>query len=335
MDAQTGNVEHEAEGYTDGDGTFELGCPSVGEDVSGSVSLDNSVARIVPNTTAGTFNVGLGDCGHTLDVVVSADEGRTWTNAMYSIDNSRDHMNSRSRVDIEVNGQGNTTRCEWVAETNTIRLVNSAADCIWGGFGVFAFPHEYGHAVHEELGGETPKIGTGCSNHYPGTPVETFPCAYNEGWANYHALITLPTEVYPASKITPDPRAIESKYENNSFYSSGMDGSLDEGPVMSFFYDLFDGGSGESHDLLNLDVQDVLSVMGSCKVQVSGSWIRPTGIDHLIWCLENQVDSDITGGDDYFTARGVHPTSENQGNHSWNEAHVRKLWLKNLYNVNG
>ncbi len=34
---------------------------------------------------------------------------------------------------------------------------------------------------------------------------------------------------------------------------------------------------------------------------VSGSWIGPTGIDHLIWCLENQVDTDVTEGDDYFT----------------------------------
>ena len=59
------------------------------------------------------------------------------------------------------------------------------------------------------------------------------------------------------------------------------------------------------------------------------------GIDHLIWCPENQVDSDIAGGDDYFTTRDPHPTQENQGNHNWNEAHVRKLWLRNLYNVNG
>ena len=333
-DGQTGYVDYRAEGYTEEDGVFKLGCPSVGEDVSGSVSLDNSVARIVPNARAGSFNVGPGDCGHTLDIVVSADEGRTWTNAIYSIENSRALMNSRSKVNIEVNGAGNTSKCVW-DRINTIRLVNADADCIWGGFGIFAFAHEYGHAVHEELGGGTAELGTGCGNHQPGSPTETFPCAYNEGWANYHGLITMPTSVYPPSVIPSDPRAIESKYENNTYYSSGLDGSRDEGPIMSFFYDLFDGGGGESHDLLDLDVQDVLTVMGNCEVRVSGSWIAPTGIDHLIWCLENGVDSDITGGDDYFTTRSVHPTAENQSDHSWNETHVRKLWLKNLYNVNG
>ena len=335
-DGQTDYLEYEADGYTDEDGVFKLGCPSVGEDVSGSVSLDNSVARIVPNARAGSFNVGLGDCGHKLDIVVSADEGRTWTNAMYSIGNSRDQMNSRSKINIAVNQPSRYPNCHWDRTTTTIKMLNTKDDdCIWGGYGVFAFAHEYGHAVHEELGGGIQSINYGCSRHYPGAPVETLSCAYKEGWANYHALITLPTEVYPSNRIKPDRRAIESKYENNSFYSSGMDGSLDEGPVMSFFYDLFDGGSGESHDLLDLDVQDVLSVMGSCKVLVSGSWIRPAGIDHLIWCLENQVDSDITGGDDYFTTRDPHPTKENQSNHSWNETHVRKLWLKNLYNVTG
>lgn len=76
--------------------------------------------------------------------------------------------------------------------------------------------------------------------------------------------------------------------------------------------------------------------MDSCQVLVSGSWIQPiTGIDHLIWCLGNQVDSDITGGNDYFSARDVHPTSEDQGDHNWNETHVRKMWLKNPYNVTG
>ncbi|WP_419167879.1 hypothetical protein [Candidatus Palauibacter sp.] len=124
VDGQTGNVEREAEGYTDEDGIFELGCPSVGEEVSGSASLDNSVARIVPNTGAGGFNFGLGDRGYTLDIVVSPDEGRTWTNAMYSIGNSRDQMNSRSKLDIEVNGPGNTDECEWEDGINTIQLVN-------------------------------------------------------------------------------------------------------------------------------------------------------------------------------------------------------------------
>lgn len=333
-DGQSGEAEASGEGEADEDGEFDVGCPSLGDDVSGTTSFNNAMMKIVPNTKAGHFSISTGDCGHTLDVHVSADEGRTWTNAWHSIENSRAEMNSRTKVNIEVNGVGNTRKCDWNL-IDTIRLVNADVDCIWGGLGVFAFAHEYGHAVHEELGGGTAILGNGCATHYPGSPAETFPCAYNEGWANYHALITLPTSVYPSSKITPDPRAIESKYENNTYYSSGLDGSLDEGPVMSFFYDLFDGGSGESHDLLDLDVQDVLTVMGNCQVRVSGSWIAPTGIDHLIWCLENGVDSDITGGDDYFTTRTVHPTEENQSDHSWNETHVRKLWLKNLYNVNG
>ena len=174
VDGQTGDVEYEAEGYADGDGVFTLACPSVGEDVSGRVSMDNSAAKIVPNTEAGAFSVGPGDCGHTLDVVAASDEGRTWTNAMYSIDNSRDRMDSRSKVNIAVNQPSQVQECHWDKTTTTIKLLNTEDDdCIWGGYGVFTFPHEYGHAVHEELGGGTARIGNGCSSHYPGTPVET------------------------------------------------------------------------------------------------------------------------------------------------------------------
>ena len=61
----------------------------------------------------------------------------------------------------------------------------------------------------------------------------------------------------------------------------------------------------------------------------------PTGIDHLIWCLEAQVDSDVTEGDDYFQSRSVHPTSQNQSDHDWMESRVRTLWLKNLYKEDG
>ena len=327
-------------GYAGEDGVFYVPCPTTGpffeQYFSGSASFDNSRARIIPNTTAGGFKIWPGDCGHWLVIDVPADEGRTWTNAMHTIKNSRALMNARGKLDIEVNGPGNST-CGWVNFYQRILVVNvDLLDCIWGGFGVFAFPHEYGHAVHDTLGGGQARPVTDCSQHYPGWPAESFTCAYNEGWAHYHGLVTVPTSVFPPDIITPHELAIESNYENNRFYALGLDGSLDEGPVMSFFYDLFDGGSGESHDLIDLDIQDVLTVMNDCKVLVSGVWIQPpAGIDHLIWCLENGVDTDITGGDDYFTARSVHPTAENQSDHYWDETHVRKLWLKNLYNVDG
>ena len=103
---------------------------------------------------------------------------------------------------------------------------------------------------------------------------------------------------------------------------------------MAFFWDLFDG-TRESHDSLELDQIDVTSMMSRCKVRQGSAWISPSGIDHLIWCLEANVDADITGGDDYSSTRSPDPTDQNQRNHAWNENHVRALWLKNLYNVNG
>lgn len=75
--------------------------------------------------------------------------------------------------------------------------------------------------------------------------------------------------------------------------------------------------------------------MKDCGVRSGGSsWNSPDGIDHLIWCLENQVDTAITNGDDYFQERESHPTQENQNDHSWDEDHIRTMWLMNLYDEN-
>ena len=103
--------------------------------------------------------------------------------------------------------------------------------------------------------------------------------------------------------------------------------------ISSFFYDLTDGTS-ESHDAIDLGTGDVSFVMRTCSVR-QGTWISPTGIDHLIWCLEAEVDTEIAGGDDYFTRRDPDPTDQNQNNHSWDEEDIRTLWLKNLYLVDG
>ena len=123
-----------------------------------------------------------------------------------------------------------------------------------------------------------------------------------------------------------------AELESNIFL--GGDGSIDEGQVAAFLYDLTDENISEPHDNLIIDGADLAEVMGPCKVR-QGSWRRPDGIDHLIWCLENQVDSAITGGNDYFTERENHPTHENESDHSWDEDDVRTSWLKNLYDVSG
>ena len=218
-----------AEGFAENDGTFTVPCPGYGLEINGFISLENSLVEIVPNTVAGGFSVSPG-CGYEVQMYVTdVAAARTWVNALDAIPNSATAFGSRSKVAVEVNVVAET--CDFQYWLDKIRLSDDTThDCIWGAFGMWAFAHEYGHAVHEELGGGLVDLtGNECSAHLPGLPVETLACAYNEGFADYHGFITK-TTVYG---LGDHANYSLSAYENNSHYSSGMDGSRDEGPMRS------------------------------------------------------------------------------------------------------
>ena len=317
-------------GVSDSQGRIRVACPDFSAQGAGTVSFDDAKAKIVPRTDH-TFSWGHGDCGEELDVTLPSREGRTWVNAWHSIRNSEQKFVTRRKMRIQVNPPGET-RCGYLPAPDVIRVIqNGRWRCIWGSYGLFVLPHEYGHALHEKSLGGVAAIDTTCYTHYPHTR-EALGCAYNEGWADYYALAVRPTVFGSAVPWLSDYS--DKKFGDNEYYETGYDGAHYSGIITAFFYDLFDDTS-EPHDSLDLDEETVTRMMGRCKVKEGTTWISPTGIDHLIWCLEAQVDTVITGGDDYFTTRDPDPTDQNQSDHGWNEDHIRTLWLKNLYNVDG
>ena len=317
-------------GRTDSQGRIQVACPDFSLEGSGTVSFDDAKARIIPRTDH-DFSWGHGDCGDEFEVTLPSREGRTWVNAWHTIRNSEQRFVSRRKMRIQVNPPGETA-CGYLPEPDVIRVIqNDFRRCIWGSYGLFVLPHEFGHALHEKALGGVAAIDTSCAIHWPYTE-EKLGCAYNEGWADYFAYEARPTVF--GSSIPWHSDYTAEKFENNHYYESGRDGARYSGIIMAFFWDLSDGTS-ESHDSLELDQADVTDVMSRCKVREGSALISPSGIDHLIWCLEAQVDADVTGGDDYFTTRSPDPTDQNQSDHAWDEDDVRTLWLKNLYNVDG
>ncbi len=327
------DYEDSGSGYADSEGTAEVSCPVYGARGDGTAIFRDSKARVVPLANS-SFDFGHGDCGEELQYQLRSLESRTWVIAWHSIRDAEELFPSRSTVTIKVNPPRLPEEgCNFLTGEEAIRIVEDANwDCIWGGYGIFVFSHEYGHAVHDELLGDVAWFDQDiCRNHAPNVVVD-LGCAYNEGWADYFGMKTQ-TTVY-ANDIDPDPRFTETILEGNSYYRAGEDGSLDEGTVAAFFYDLLDAAD-EGHDSLSISAEDLYEVMDDCEVREGSEWVSPGGIDHLIWCLEADVDSSITGGDDYFPTRDPHPTQENQSNHAWVEGHVRLLWLKNLYGEGG
>lgn len=210
---------------------------------------------------------------------------------------------------------------------------------VWGSNGVWTQAHEFGHAYHEKaLGGYVDLFwkAANCTANHPVTAASKLGCAYPEGFADYFAVAT-----------RGDATGYEYGFELNYYYlgqpTRPADGSIVEGAVASFLYDITDGnrwGVGtpggqpdEAHDAVAYPGRLVADMVRTCQVLQSGVWTRATGIDHIVHCLEKAVYTAITGSATYFPSRSPDPTSQTSSSSvTWDATQTRKLWLKNLYN---
>ncbi len=210
---------------------------------------------------------------------------------------------------------------------------------VWGSNGVWTQAHEFGHAYHEKaLGGYVDLFwrAANCAANHPVTSASKLGCAYPEGFADYFAVAT-----------RGDATGYEYGFEISYYYigqpTRPADGSIVEGAVASFLYDITDanrwgvgtaGGTvDEAHDAVAYSGRLVADMVRTCQVLENGAWKRATGIDHIVHCLEKAVYTSITGSATYFPSRSPDPTSQSSSSSvTWDATQTRKLWLKNLYN---
>jgi hypothetical protein len=129
--------------------------------------------------------------------------------------------------------------------------------------------------------------------------------------------------------------------ERDFAYTAGRDGSIIEGAVAAFFYDLVDNSSfpdgtdnatDGDDDGLSLGGNYVAAIIKTCAMQYSIG-LRARGVDELTYCMENRIDPAIVNSPVYFPT-GSPPSgyfesaSEPAG---WSPAAIRALWLKDLY----
>ncbi|WP_420635494.1 PKD domain-containing protein [Candidatus Palauibacter sp.] len=301
-------------------------------------------------------------CGQTIDLNVPGAHAKTWIDAQYAIDKSRTLFPARAPIRILINPGysigGRVNNCWYLWYSDEITVVEGRGgdpDCLWGRWGSFVFAHEYGHALHHtQLGGLHP-LDDDCAEHYAYTP-ESMVCAYQEGWADYHAMRTEPVYSNPGyhyntAEDYENNRGIKRENDGSLSYleftrepgpnGSRDDGSRYHGEVTAFFHDLFDPAN-ETHDALELDVGAVMDVMASCRVSRDTVMVAPSGIDHLIWCLEARIDTTVTRDTTYFrqrfkpkadTPENFHPAAQNQDSVPWSPDHIRRLWRGNLYRL--
>lgn len=343
-------------------GTFKVPCPGVAGTAflgRGQLRLSDDKLIISPQPDL-VFLAGDDLCGRTIDVHVPGAEAKTWINAQSAIEKSRSLFPARTAVTVLVNPSyaiypGWANGCWYLDDADVISILDGRDGrhgCLWERWGSFVFAHEYGHALHHQSLGGLYDLDQDCAVHHAYTP-ESMVCAYQEGWADYHALRTEPTYNTPGYHYNS-----AEDYENNRGIKHDSlvyveftpepdpnggraDGSRYHGEITAFFYDLFDPAN-ETHDLLELDISTVMDVMASCRVSRDTVTAAPSGIDHLIWCLEARVDTTITRDSTYFRQRthppddwvppqNFHPTAQNQDSVPWSSNHIRRLWRANLY----
>lgn len=119
------------------------------------------------------------------------------------------------------------------------------------------------------------------------------------------------------------------------------DGSIVQGAVSAFFWDIVDQSTGEPHDYIYRSPQALADAIKSCRVHV-GEWTSYTGVDHLIFCIENRfpyrvgIRHPTTGRDTtafLFNTRATNrqPSAANGYAFEPQSENFRRMWLVNLY----
>lgn len=322
FDEYEGRVVAEyAYGNTGSDGSFSVPCeaePSGYTTYTSTFYLTNGDINVLPNVAS---SVG-GSCRHVGDIVASAGApASTWSKMLPTVQASRALL-SRSRGLVTIQYDPSVAGSWYSRNTDRITIGTQG---VYGYWGRFTIAHEYGHAVHQAALGGGPSTSSACDVHQLDS-VEDLTCAFVEGFADWHGFLAGTTTVYLAT------------LEANGWYSVG-DGSRIEGAVAAFLYDLWDaptsgGSQPEPHDTAQLPGSYIADIVRTCEVLTTGVWGRASGVDHLVYCFERQVDPAVTGSGVYFPSRFIDPTQQRESAiepGSWSQASVRRAWRRNLY----
>jgi hypothetical protein len=236
------------------------------------------------------------------------------------------------------------TRYDWDADH--VRIETTFWDHIWGEMGVIVAAHEWGHLWQDQFLFQYPAdnglkryYNIGCPQRHPPGEYTNFGCAFAEGFADWYAVVLRESDV-------PGWR---SNLENNRHQLSycgqrcTSDGSIVQGAIHAFLWDITDPANTESHDAVQKSPSVVADAIKTCEVTHNGSdWYAYNGIDHLIRCMERrspyQVRLQKTQGSGdtlqtFFNTREQrYWVTDSRGYPVDNLSDsFRRLWLVNLY----
>jgi hypothetical protein len=178
-----------------------------------------------------------------------------------------------------------------------------------------------------------------CPNPHPMGEYTNFGCAFGEAFADWYAVVVRESDL---------PSVRRDLEENRSHLlqcgaKCTSDGSIVQGAVHAFLWDIVDPAWVEPHDRIQKPAADVVASIKGCKVSIDRVSYKPyTGIDHLIWCMERrfpyQVRMQKTSGTGdtlmtFFNTRPSNQWANDASGHSVANLSddFRRLWMVNLY----
>lgn len=291
---------------------------------AGAVYTSNGDIRVEP-AQVGTFSGGFAaDCGAMREARVAWKSAHVFAIMNRTVTLSRTHF-GYARGHLMVYLQQDATNSFYTASRDYVVIKDGTESHVGGATGDFIVAHEYGHAMHEKaLGGNT---GGSCPSPHHISGAYNLACAFSEGFADYHGAVAMDNQ-------------IRYNFERNKYYpgthGSGdrNDGSIIEGAVAAFLYDLTDEAN-EAHDLVHHSGRYVAEIIRTCENQphwmISG-WVRANGVDHLVACFERTLPNYSA----FFASRDPDPVAFREyalEPPDWSNGYIRRAWKKNLYNI--
>lgn len=289
--------------YTDQNGAFSIpGCPAAGTTKTLTVQSRSATVSQKWNGSAVISSYTLGESACYSQLILNAmnlDAASLYANMHRVISSTLGFMGPefvRSGVQQVAVTTSNAEGSQY-DPLGDVLLINKA-DAVETE-GLYSAAHEYAHAVHEKrLGGLRGYPSIACGNHRLST-VTTLGCAWVEGYAIFHATYALKSDAgYRYYNVVAD----------SSWSPTPGDGSVVEGAVAAFLYDLLDVDgpdvvtrAGSFYEAVQMPPAELASVIQNCRIRTaSGGYAntvsRVDGVDYLIYCLERAVKIDLTRG---------------------------------------
>jgi hypothetical protein len=298
------------------------------------VFLDNDrLALAVPMAidVGGYFST---DCGRVMLSQATTADARTRSHIYTNLDRDIRYSDSffgtqRARITVRVEGAPWSTY-EWHSTHNLV--IDTTKDTafptsqVWGEYGQFVQAHEYGHAFQYHLEPtvkESYYYDCGTTSHAMGD-VSAHGCALAEGFPDYYAVTVGGT--FTGKYLTNIETAIYSPATPGA-----KNGSMIEGAVASFLYDLTDPAN-ETHDVTAYSGTWVANVIRTCEVLVGTTWVHQRGSDHLTYCFMAQpTDVPQFARTNAPAPTAVYEPAADPEDDATRRPKIRKNYQKNLF----